>query len=126
MKVQPITNRGIVFWSPRVLTIVFALFLGVLATDVFGEKNDILWTLAAFFIHLIPAFIVAAVLALAWRREWIGVAAFAALGITDVIMMWRRFPLAAYAATAGPLFLNSVLFYLSWRERVRQERQAPR
>jgi hypothetical protein len=101
----------------------FVLFLAVLALDAFGEREDVLWTLAAFFVHLIPAFVIAAVLALAWRWELIGAVAFAALGIIDVIMMWRRFPLASYGAIAGPLLLNSVLFFLSWRERLRQERQ---
>jgi hypothetical protein len=102
----------------------FVLVLGVLALDVFGVREDVLWTLAAFFIHLIPAFIVAAVLALAWRWELVGVVAFAALGITDVVM-WRRFPHGAYAAIAGPLFLNSVLFFLSWRQRIHRDGQAP-
>jgi hypothetical protein len=66
-----------------------------------------------------PAFLVIVLLVLAWRWELIGVIAFAGLAITYIVVMWGRFPWATYAAISGPLLLLSVLFYLSWRQRVR-------
>ena len=115
-------GRGALFWAPRILTIVFALFLSVFALDVFGERKGVLLTLAALVIHLIPTLLLILLLVLAWRWELIGVIAFASLGITYIILMWGRFPFATYAAISGPLLLISVLFLLSWRERSRRER----
>src|SRR5512146_1997175 len=107
------SGRGALFWAPRILTIMFALFLSVFALDVFGERKGVLLTLAALVIHLIPTALVILLLVLAWRWELIGVIAFASLGITYMILLWGRFPLATYAAISGPLLLISVLFFLS-------------
>ncbi len=112
--------RGVLFWAPRILTILFALFLSVFALDVFAETNGFLETLTALVLHLIPAFLVVVLLVLAWRWELIGVIAFAGLAITYVVVMWGRgFPWVAYVTISAPLLLMSVLFLLSWRQRCR-------
>jgi len=112
-------GRGVWFWAPRILTILFALFSSVFALDVFEEKKAFLETLAALALHLIPTFLVVVLLVLAWRWELIGVVAFAGLAIAYVGLLWGRFPWVTYAAISGPLLLVSVLFLLSWRQRVR-------
>ncbi len=112
-------GRGVWFWAPRILTILFALFSSVFALDVFGEKKAFLETLAALVLHLIPTFLVVVLLVLAWRWELIGVVVFAGLAIAYVGLLWGRFPWVTYAAISGPLLLASVLFLLSWRQRVR-------
>ena len=49
-----------------------------------------------------------------------GVIAFAGLAITYIAVMWGRgFPWATYAMISGLLLLISVLFFLSWRQRLR-------
>ena len=50
--------RQFLFWSPRVLTILFALFLSLFALDVFEEDRDFWGTALALFMHLIPTWIV--------------------------------------------------------------------
>jgi hypothetical protein len=111
--------KGLLFWAPRILTILFALFLSVFALDVFAETKGFLQTLTALLLHLMPSFLIVVLLALAWRWEMIGVIAFAGLAIAYVVLMWGRFPWATYAAISGPLLLMSVLFLLSWRQRFR-------
>jgi len=113
------SDRGVWFWAPRILTILFALFLSVFALDVFEGKKAFLETLAALVLHLVPTFLVVVLLVLAWRWELIGVVAFAGLAIAYVGFLWGRFPWVNYAAISGPLLLVSVLFLLSWRQRVR-------
>jgi len=112
-------GRGVWFWAPRILTILFALFSSVFALDVFGQKKAFLETLAALVLHLVPTFLVVVLLVLAWRWELIGVVVFAGLAIAYVGLLWGRFPWVTYAAISGPLLLVSVLFLLSWRQRVR-------
>ncbi len=111
--------RGVLFWAPRILTILIALFSSVFALDVFGETKGFLQTVTALLLHLIPTFLVVVLLVLAWRWELVGVIAFAGSGILyTVAMLGRGFPLATYAMISGVLLLISVLFFLSRRQRL--------
>jgi hypothetical protein len=89
------------------------------ALDVFEEKKAFLETLAALALHLVPTFLIIVLLVLAWRWELIGVVAFAGLAIAYVVFFWGRFSWVAYAVISGPLLVVSVLFLLSWRQRIR-------
>ena len=106
--------RLLLFWAPRGLTILFALFLGLFALDVFGEGHGFWGTALALFMHLIPNMIVLAVLVLAWKREWIGALLFAGLGVFYLVWAWGRFPISAYLFISGPLFLIAILFLVGW------------
>ncbi len=111
---------GAVFWAPRILTILFALFLSLFALDVFAEAHGDLETLAALVLHLVPAFLVVILLVLAWRWDLVGVIAFAGLAVTcPIVMRGRGFPWVTYVTMSVPLLLMSVLFLLSWRQRRR-------
>ncbi|TFH00878.1 MAG: hypothetical protein E4H13_06310 [Calditrichales bacterium] len=114
------STRGLLFWAPRILTILFALFSSVFALDVFAETKGFLETLAALVLHLVPTFLVIVLLVFAWRRELIGVIAFAGLAIAYVVVMWGRgFPWVTYVVISGAMLLISVLFFLSWQQRLR-------
>lgn len=65
-------TAGLLYWSPRILSIAFAIFLSLFALDVFNEIHGFWQTVLAFLIHLIPAMIFVAALIVAWRWEWIG------------------------------------------------------
>ena len=79
-----------ILWTPRVLSILFACFISLFALDVFVEGRP--WTeiLVALLIHLIPTYLLILVLVLAWRRPWIGAAAYFVLACASVAMEWRH------------------------------------
>jgi len=106
--------RSLLFWAPRALTILYILFLGLFALDVFGEGLSFWQTLVALFMHLIPNLVVLALLLLAWRWEWIGAVAFAGLGLFYIFWAWGKFHYSAYIGISGPLFLVAVLFLVGW------------
>ena len=106
------------FWSPRILCILFAAFLGVFSLDVFGEGLGVWQTILALLMHLVPVYIVVIALVLAWRWEWIGAVLFGALAVFYLIWAWGRFDWSAYALISGPLLLVAILFLLSWKYRV--------
>ncbi|NNM06852.1 MAG: hypothetical protein HKO65_17280 [Gemmatimonadetes bacterium] len=106
--------RFLLFWTPRGLTILYILFLGLFALDVFGEGHTFWQTLVALFMHLIPNMVVLAILLLAWRWEWIGAVAFAGSGLLYIFWAWGRFHISAYIAISGPLFLVAALFLGGW------------
>jgi hypothetical protein len=113
---KPNSNQ-IIFWTPRVLCLLFAAFISLFALDVFEESHGVWRTTVALLMHLIPTFILLALLALSWRWDWVGGVVFPGLGIFYLVAFWGRFHWSAYALIAGPLFLVGTLFLLSWRQR---------
>jgi hypothetical protein len=111
------TARRWLFWSPRILTILFAVFLSLFALDVFGEGNGFWKTAVALAMHLVPTLAVLIVLAISWHHEWAGAILFTGLGIWYVLSAWGRFPLSVYFVVAGPLFLVGILFLVDWQMR---------
>jgi hypothetical protein len=106
------TGAAVVLWAPRIAGIAVSLFLALFALDAFNGKS-FFEALPEFVIHLAPAFLVLAVVALAWRAPLIGAAA-CLMGAVGYGMMvhWR---LDWMAVIAGPLVVVGVLFLLSWQ-----------
>ena len=102
------------FWTPRALCILFAMFLSFFALDVFSEGYGFWETILALLIHLIPVYIVVIVLVIAWRWEWIGAILFFALALFYLVWSWGRFHWSAYLVISGPLVLLGVLFLFNW------------
>ena len=114
-------SKRSLFWAPRALSILFIAFLSLFAMDVFGQHLGFWRTVVALTMHLIPSFVLIAVLILAWRWEWIGAALYAAAGLLYVVWlvsMSRPVPPAmrfAWALTiAGPALLIAGLFLANW------------
>jgi len=105
------------FWTPRAICILFAVFTSLFALDVFTEHSGFWTILLALLIHLIPTYIIVAVLVVSWRREAIGGYLFISLGILYLLMAIGKFPWYVYLAISGPLFLVGILFLLNWRYR---------
>lgn len=109
--------QRLLFWTPRILCLLFAAFLSVFALDVFGEGYGFWKTVLALLVHLIPTWIILIVLAISWRREWVGAILFTALGVLYLVLFWGRFAWSVYLVVSGPLFLVGGLFMLNWRFR---------
>lgn len=106
-------GKRLLFWSPRILAILFALFLGMFALDVFQEPEGLWRTALAFAIHLVPAGAVVAMLAVAWHWEWMGTVLFAlAAGFYAHEVLPRHPDWAAFLCT--PLLAIAGLFLADW------------
>ena len=105
----------LLFWAPRVLCLLFAVWLSVFALDVFSEDRSFSETVVALLMHLIPTTLVLIVLAAAWRWEWVGAVAFGTLGL--VYLGWAGIQGGHWLWVpffSGPLFLVALLFWLNW------------
>jgi lysylphosphatidylglycerol synthetase-like protein (DUF2156 family) len=107
------------FWTPRILAILYIAFLSIFSLDVFSEEHGFWRIVVALLIHLIPSFILLAVLILAWRWEWIGAALYGVAGLIYVAWTFTRPLTPAIRMTwilliAGPAFLLAVLFLANW------------
>ena len=108
---NPTVNK-LLFWSPRVLGILIAIFVSLFALDVFGEGYSFRETVVALVMHLIPTFLILIALAIAWRWPWLGGLLFVALGVLYITLFWEPSNLPAYLVITGPMFLAGVLFLL--------------
>jgi hypothetical protein len=66
--------------------------------------------------HLIPTFLLVAILWASWRREWIAGVLFPSLGVFYIVWAWNG-PFATWATLllmAGPLVFTGALFLLNW------------
>lgn len=110
MKIQV---NPVIFWTPRILCILFIFFLALFALDVFEEGRGFLGTALALFMHLIPNFVLILILILSWKWEWIGGILFNAVGIF-YIAAFDNVDINAYVFISGPLFLTGSLFLIGW------------
>jgi hypothetical protein len=105
------STKRVLFWTPRVLCILFAMLLSMFALDVFSEGYSFGKTILALLIHLVPTYIVVIGLVIAWRWEWVGAILFIVLALFYLI--WSgRFDWSL--AISGPLLLIGVLFLFNW------------
>jgi hypothetical protein len=102
----------LLLWSPRILGIFVSLFLGLFALDAFDGRKPFLAALPDFFIHLIPAVVVLALVAASSRREWIGGLAF--MGLAVLYAMTAAGHLDWVLVISGPLMVVGVLFAWNW------------
>jgi hypothetical protein len=114
-------SKRALYWTPRVLSIGFLAFLSLFALDVFDEHLGFWPTVLALVMHLIPVFVLAVALVLAWRWEWIGAALYTAAGLLYVawVVSTSRPVLPAMKliwilTIAGPAFVIAGLFLANW------------
>lgn len=108
--------QQLVYWAPRALCIAYAVFISLFALDAFGQGRGFWETLLGLLMHLIPTFLILVVLALSWRREWVGGAVFLALAAFYVVETLGK-PSGNWSVIlliSGPLALTGVLFLSNW------------
>ena len=104
--------KKLLYWTPRILGILIAIFVSLFALDVFGEGYNFWETIVALAMHLIPTAVILIILAIAWCWERIGGFLFILLGVLYIALFWDPSRWPAYLMISGPLFLVGVLFIL--------------
>ncbi|MFP4111777.1 MAG: hypothetical protein ACLFPQ_02880 [Candidatus Woesearchaeota archaeon] len=103
----------VLLWLPRILSIMFAVFLSLFAFDVFSEGYGFSETLLALFMHLIPAFILIVCIVIAWKKSLLGGALFFVLGIVSVFFFSTHKNPISFMLISFPVFFAGALFILS-------------
>jgi hypothetical protein len=116
----------LLFWTPRILSIIFIIFLAMFSLDIFDGHYGFWGTILGLLIHNIPALILLAVLIISWKCEIVGGIAFIAAGalyITILAVNAIRTPpfhwyyLAWSLTIAGPAFLIGIMFLIGWHRK---------
>lgn len=118
---RPPTISKPLYWTPRILSIVFILFLMLFSLDVVEMGLGFWGTVGAFLIHSIPSFVLLAVLIVSWKREIVGGVGFIVAGLVYIGLLMRNpfeWYLMAWAMQiSGVAFLVGILFLVGWKKR---------
>jgi len=110
----------IIYLLPRVLSIGFVLFLSLFSLDVFSAYSG--WNaVLPFLIHLIPSFIVLAVILIAWKHDLAGAIVFMGLAALYVFIVGFDRSWSWYLAISGSATVVGLLFLLSWFKKGKQK-----
>jgi hypothetical protein len=105
----------ILYWVPRILTILAILFMMMFSLDMIGENIPLGKKLLGLLIHNIPALILAGILVVAWKNELIGGLLFIVAFIAASIFF------RSFAGNPGsfvviiPFMITGILFILHSR-----------
>ncbi len=112
-----------IFWTPRILSIIFLCFLAMFSLDIFGNNYTFWETVVGLLMHNIPVFILAAILWISWKHELVGGIAFilgglfyiatTALSVSTGNLPWY-IAISWSLTIAGPAFLVGILFLIGW------------
>lgn len=116
------TAARVLHWLPRSLCILAILFVSTFALDAFAPGLTVWQQLGAFLIHLIPSFVLLALLLIAWKWELAGGIALAvaglALSVPVFLLNYRRTHSAGMCVgivlmLTFPFMVVGVLFIMS-------------
>ncbi|MCX6741801.1 MAG: hypothetical protein NTX24_01330 [Candidatus Pacearchaeota archaeon] len=114
---------GWIFWTPRILSIIFILFLVLFSLDVFDGNYGFWGTILGLFMHNLPSLFLLVVLLISWKHETVGGIVFILAGLLYTVICIVRVimssPTEWYMLTwpitiAGPAFFIGILFLIDW------------
>ncbi len=109
-----------IYWTPRIASIIFLLFLAMFSLDIFDANYDFWGTVVGLFMHNIPVFILLIILIISWKYEIVGGIAFILAGLLYIGLLAMKQPFQWYylswslSIIAGPAFLIGILFIINW------------
>jgi len=118
-------NNQFVYWSPRILSIIFVIFLSLMSLDVFESTSGFWETVLALFMHNIPALILLIILIISWKREIVGGIAFILAGLLYIGFIIRAimqngfepYYLAWAIQIAGVAFFVGIMYLVGWKQK---------
>ncbi len=117
-----------IYWTPRILSIIFILFLAMFSLDIFEGNYGFWGTVIGLFMHNIPALILLIVLLISWKHEIVGGIVFILAGILYIVRLLMTilmnqphqwYMLSWSLQIAGPAFLIGILFIINWFKKKR-------
>jgi len=117
-------------WLPRMICILAILFVSMFALDAFAPELTFWQQIGGFLLHLIPSYIMIALLIVAWKWEYVGGIIFTILGfgfsISVFLLNYNRNHFSALQSivttliVAIPFVLVGILFIVSYNKKKRK------
>lgn len=108
-----------VYWTPRILSIIFIAFLALFSLDIFGNGYTFWQTVVGLLMHNIPSIVLLIVLLISWKHEIVGgitfiIASFAYIALQTLRYQFEWYMISWSLIIAGPAFLIGILFLVNW------------
>jgi len=97
-------------WIPRVLAIIFIVFLSLFALDAFSGDASFIKKLGGFLMHLIPTFILVLTLLISRKKPLLGGSIFILLSIAFSFFFKTYRSVPTFLAITFPVALVGILF----------------
>lgn len=115
-----------VFWTPRVLSIIFIFLVFLMSFDVFKQNNFSWKIILGFLIHNIPTFLLIILLIISWKKEIVGGIGFILAGLIYAGLILKNIILNGFKwyyfnwvlQISGICFFIGVLFLINWKKRL--------
>lgn len=126
------TTLKILHWTPRILCILAILFISMFAMDAFNSDLTIWKQFSGFLIHMIPSFILLALLVVAWKWELVGGIIFSIIGLIFTPIIFRfnynmnhsvKMSLVVILFITFPFIVTGLLFIISYLRKKREQHQ---
>ncbi|MBW2967235.1 hypothetical protein KY362_01990 [Candidatus Woesearchaeota archaeon] len=117
------TIEKFIFWTPRILSILFILFLTMFSLDIFDLGLGFWGTVLGLLIHNIPSFVLTIILIISWKYEIVGGIGYIFAGLFFFMLMlvpvlfrpeheWSM--LLGALIISLPAFIIGALFLVGW------------
>ena len=114
-----------IYWTPRILSIIFILFLALMSLDVISPELTFWQILLGMLMHNIPVIILSILLWISWKREIVGGIVFILAGIVYILMVFisaltnkfEWYLLTWAIEISGIAFFIGILFLIGWKKR---------
>lgn len=112
----------VLYWAPRVLGLLFALFVSVFSLDVsgfaFGQAYGFWNTIVTLVLHLTRVYLLVIAVAIGWRWDWMGTILFFGISLWFLIEAWAfratTLNVAGILSITVPPVVIGLLFLVSW------------
>ena len=89
----PVKVGKFIYWTPRILSILFIMFLAMFSFDVIEPGRSVGDIIIGLIMHNIPVFILIVLLVIAWKHEPVGVITFFSAGLLySALTVFRPIP----------------------------------
>jgi len=116
-----------IYWTPRILSIIFILFLAMFSLDIFEGNYGFWGTILGLFMHNIPTLFLLIVLLISWKHEIVGGIGFILAGILYIAMILMKIITAGFEwyyllwilQISGIAFFIGIMFLVGWFKKKR-------
>ncbi len=105
-------GRKLLYWIPRIFTILAIIFMLMFSLDSFGGDASVLKKILGFFIHNIPVLVLCAILVVAWKNELLGGLLFIVAFIAGTILFRSFSGNPGSLVVIVPFLITGLLFIL--------------
>ena len=115
----------LIYWIPRILSIIFLCFLAIFSLDVITPGLSLWQIVAGLFVHNIPVLILFIILLISWKYEIVGGIVYILAGVIYIALLLRNpfewYMLAWAGQISGVAFLIGILFLIGWFKKNRKQ-----